>query len=44
MERNLIKELHQQMHQEKKFKNNLIKATKLLIAVITIGGFIWLVK
>ena len=44
MERNLIKELHQQMHQEKKFKKNLIKAIKLSIAVITIGGFIWLVK
>ena len=44
MERNLIKELHQQMHQEKKFKKNLIGAIKLSIIVIIIGGFIWLVK
>ena len=44
MERNLIKELHQQMHKEKKLKKNLIEALKLSIIVIIIGGFIWLVK
>ena len=44
MERDLIKELHQQMHKEKKFKKYLIEAMKLSIIVIIIGGFIWLVK
>ena len=44
MERDLIKELHQQMHKEKKFKKYLIEALKLSIIVIIIGGFIWLIK
>ena len=44
MERDLIKELHQQMHKEKKLKKYLIEAMKLSIIVIIIGGFIWLVK
>ena len=44
MERNLIKELHQQMHKEKKFKKNLIEALKLSIIVIIIGGLVWLIK
>ena len=44
MERNLIKELHQQMHREKKLKKYLIEAIKLSIIVIIIGGLVWLIK
>ena len=39
-----LDQLHQQYHRKKKIKKNLIKAIKLTITVITIGGFIWLVK